>query len=99
METRHEACSGRASLATASVLIRTDSGRAASRCHASVIALSTVVMRLDGFFPKFSLGMLAQQARRAVFKQQAARRAVFKAARAGLPSISTQAGSPDQVRR
>jgi len=31
-------------------------------------------MRLDGFFPKFSLRMLAQQARRAVFKQQQARR-------------------------
>jgi len=53
-------------------------------------------MRLDGFFPKFSLGMLAQQARRAVFKQQQARRAVlkqqearravFKAARAGHQS-------------
>src|SRR5216683_3243126 len=54
METRHEACSGRASLATASLIIRTDSRRAASRCHAGVIALSTAVMHFEALFPKFS---------------------------------------------
>src|SRR5882724_2983064 len=62
VETRHEACSGRASLATASVPIRTDSGRAASRRHAAVIALSTVVMRIGAVFRSSSHVMAAQEA-------------------------------------
>src|SRR3979411_1358053 len=62
VETRHEACTGRASLATASILIRTDSGRAASRCHAAVIALSTVVMGIEAVFRCSSHLMAAQEA-------------------------------------
>src|ERR1700722_11292973 len=45
-----EACSGRASLATASIVIPTDSRRAAPPCHAAVIALSTAVMRFCARF-------------------------------------------------
>ena len=51
METRHEACSGRASLATASIHIRTDSRAFASRCHVAVIALSTAVMYFQAISP------------------------------------------------
>jgi hypothetical protein len=45
-----EACSGRASLATASIVIRTDSRGAFARRHTGVIALSTAVMRFIAFF-------------------------------------------------
>ena len=44
-----EACSGRASLATASIVIPTDSRRAAPQCHAAVITLSTAVLRFFAF--------------------------------------------------
>jgi hypothetical protein len=54
METPHEACSGRASLATASIVIPTDSQRAAPHCHAAVIALSTVVMRFREIFGRIT---------------------------------------------
>src|SRR5260370_3787817 len=47
-DTRH--ARRRASLATSSKVIPTDSRRAAPRCHAAVITLSTGVMRLDAFF-------------------------------------------------
>jgi hypothetical protein len=49
-----EACSGRASLATASIVIPTDSRRAAPHCHAAVIALSTAVMRFCVRFRQIS---------------------------------------------
>jgi hypothetical protein len=35
------------------MIIRTDSRRAALRCHAGVIALSTAVMHFDALFLKF----------------------------------------------
>ena len=41
---------GGLSLATASIVIRTDSEATASRCHAAVIALSTVVIRFRRLF-------------------------------------------------
>jgi hypothetical protein len=56
-------------------------------------------MGLDAFFPKFSLRMLAQQAQRAVFKQQQTRRAVFKAARGAMRRFSKQEPSLHQSRR
>jgi hypothetical protein len=45
-----EACSGRASLATASIDIRTDSRGPFARCHSGVMALSTAVLRFLAFF-------------------------------------------------
>src|ERR1700730_2254937 len=63
METRHEACSGRASLVTASLIIRTDSRRAALRCHTGVIALSTAVMHFDALFLQFSHGVFRRSAK------------------------------------
>ena len=47
-DTRH--ARRRASLATSSKVIPTDSRRAAPRCHVGVIALSTADMRFDAFF-------------------------------------------------
>jgi hypothetical protein len=44
-----EACSGRASLATASIVIRTDSRGGFARRHRAVIRLSTAVMRFEAF--------------------------------------------------
>jgi hypothetical protein len=48
-DTRH--ARRRASLATSSKVIPTDSRRAAPCCHLTVIALSTDVMRFDAFLP------------------------------------------------
>ena len=45
-----EACSGRASLATASIIIRTDSLTRFPRCHLRVITLSTAVLHFDAVF-------------------------------------------------
>src|ERR1700741_2655725 len=45
-----EACSGRASLATASISIRTDSRTRFPRCHVRVITLSTAVLHFDAVF-------------------------------------------------
>src|SRR5207247_11138028 len=47
-DTRH--ARRRASLATASKVIPTDSRHAAPRCHVAGIMLSTAVMRFDAFF-------------------------------------------------
>src|SRR4051812_32867118 len=45
-----EACSGRASLATASIVIGTDSLAGFPRCHAGVMMLSTAVLHFDAHF-------------------------------------------------
>ena len=51
-----EACSGRASLATASIDIRTDSLSAFPRCDSAVMTLSTAVLGFDALFaPQSSL--------------------------------------------
>ena len=51
-----EACSGRASLATASIIIRTDSLTRFPRCHVRVITLSTAVLHFDAIFPSVMPG-------------------------------------------
>jgi hypothetical protein len=61
----------RASLAISSNVNSTDSRRAASRCHASVIALSTVVMHFDAFFREMSRAMAGVRANEASWPRQA----------------------------
>jgi hypothetical protein len=51
METPHEACSAEGQPRNILNMIPTDSGRAAPRCHACVIALSTDVMLFGHIFP------------------------------------------------
>ena len=60
-------------LATASIVIRTDSQATASRCHAVVIALSTAVM---GFRAPFSRAMRSARPSRLTTHQRAQRNCV-----------------------
>jgi hypothetical protein len=69
-DTRH--ARRRANLATASKAIPTDSRRAAPRCHAPVIALSTVVMHFGARFRRKPIRSAAQIPRRSEPSQRPA---------------------------
>jgi hypothetical protein len=68
-DTRH--ARRRASLAISSTINSTDSRRAASRCHVSVIALSTVVMHFDAFFREMTRAVAGARANEASLPRQA----------------------------
>src|ERR1700737_2003627 len=82
-DTRH--ARRRANLATSSNAIPTDSRRAASHCHVSVIALSTAVMRFGAFSESFRSSCPGE--RRQPLSSSVKTRASIKS--------SKQDGSPD----